>query len=403
VIQVWLWGGASQLETYDPKPDAPAEYRGPYGTIPTSVPGLEISELLPRHARVMDRVAVLRSVHHKENDHQAGMHLCLTGHSPQKDPFVESSHPSVGSVVARTRGSNQRGLPPYVRIGWNPDEKPWRDLPYRAATWGARYDPMELLTVAEEDSYRTSSLDLVAGLTTGRLEGRRALLKRFDSLRRRLDATGTMSTMDHFHRLATDMLTTEKARQAFDLEKEDPRLRDRYGRHRSGQTYLLARRLVEAGVTFVTVIDPGFGQVPNSYGWDMHHKLERGMEHCAPPFDQALTALIEDVHDRGLDRDVLVLVWGEFGRTPRINKFAGRDHWANLQSVLISGGGLRMGQVIGSSTDKGEVPRDRPLWAHDVLAMLYRHLGIDPRRTFPNDAGRPVFVLPKGEVIEELV
>ena len=255
----------------------------------------------------------------------------------------------------------------------------------------------------EEDSYAINSLDLVAGLTAGRLEGRRTLLKRVDTLRRRLDATGTTSAMDHFHRLATDMLTSDRARVAFDLEREDPRLRDRYGRHRSGQTYLLARRLVEAGVTFVTVIDPGFGEVPNSYGWDMHHKLVRGMEHCAPPFDQALTALIEDLQDRGLNRDVLVLVWGEFGRTPRINKFAGRDHWTSLQSVLFAGGGLRMGQVLGSSTAKGEVPKDRPLSVPDVLTMLYRHLGIDPRQTFPDPAGRPVFVLPQGEVIDELV
>jgi hypothetical protein len=170
VIQVWLWGGPSHLETYDPKPDAPAEYRGPYGTISTNVPGLEISDLLPRHARIMDRVALLRSVHHKELDHQEGMHLCLTGHSAAKDPAVESSHPSTGSVVSRTRGSNRRGLPPYVRIGWNPDGRrnTWRELPYRAATWGARYDPMEILA---DRGRKTPTRSTASTLLPGSLPG----------------------------------------------------------------------------------------------------------------------------------------------------------------------------------------------------------------------------------------
>ncbi len=405
VIQVWLGGEPSHIETYDPKPKAPAEYRGPFAAIQTSLPGVEICECLPRHARVMDQVAVIRSVHHDNNDHQHGLHWCLTGHFPETNPFRRSSHPSTGSITARVRGANQPGLPPYVRVGYTTDGKgrPWRELPYRAAYLGPGYDPMEVLTNRHSESYHVNNLDLVAEMTNDRLQERQALLKRFDMLRRHVDDGVATGAVDHFQQQALNLLTGGRAEAAFDLEREDSRLRDRYGRHRSGQTLLLARRLVEAGVTFVTVIEPGFGQVSGSYGWDMHKHIEKGMNKAAPGFDQAVTSLIEDLSDRGLDKDVMVLVWGEFGRTPRINDKGGRDHWAQVQSVLIAGGGFRMGQVIASSTAKGEVPQDRPIWIHDVLATLYHHLGIDPNQMFLNHAGRPVHILPQGTVISELL
>ena len=405
VIQVWLGGGPSHFETYDPKPKAPAEFRGPFGAIQTKVPGLTICETLPQHARITDKVTLIRSVHHNNSDHQHGLHWCLTGHFPETNPSVRSTHPSTGSITSRVRGANQLGLPPYVRIGYTTDGdgRPWRELPYRAVYLGPGDDPMEVLKDRRSESYRVNNLDLVARMTVGRLLERQELLQRFDSFRRRVDAGVTMGAIDHFHQQALNMLTTGRAQNAFDLEAEDARLRDRYGRHRPGQTLMLARRLVEAGVTFVTVIEPGFGQVSGTFGWDMHRTIGNGMNKAGPPFDQAVTALIEDLNDRGLGKDVLVLVWGEFGRTPRINDKAGRDHWADVQSVLIAGGGFRMGQVIGSSTDKGEFPQDRPLWIYDVLATLYHHLGIDPEKTFPNHAGRPVPILPQGSVISELL
>ena len=213
---------------------------------------------------------------------------------------------------------------------------------------------------------------------------------------------GRTSSWDHFHQAAFDLVTGDKAGAAFDLEKEDAKTRERYGHNRSGQTALLARRLVEAGVTFVTVIDPGVGL--SSSGWDLHKKLEWGMNTCCPRMDRAVTTLIEDLHERELNRKVLVVVvWGEFGRTPKINKDAGRDHWGDLQSVMIAGGDYRHGQIIGSSTSNGEVPKDRPLWPYDMVATIYHHLGIDPHQTPMTPAGRSKPLLEKGEVIHELL
>jgi hypothetical protein len=412
VIQYWLGGAASHIETYDPKPEAPAEFRGRFRAIDTSVPGVRICETLPLHARIMDRVALLRSVRHDNSDHQHGMHWCQTGHDARANgvnPFKGSSHPASGSVTAKVRGSNQAGLPPYVHIGYPLDEVPGRHYPHGAAHLGPAYDPFVVLDARTGDGkdpgldrdFQVHSLDLAAGLSAAALADRHELLARFEALQRRAEQPGAMDALDDFHRLAFEMLTGGRARAAFDLEQEDRCTRERYGATRPGQTALLARRLVEAGVTFVTVVDPGVGL--SSSGWDLHSRLEWGMQTACPRMDQAVTALIEDLYQRGLERRVLLVVWGEFGRTPRINDQAGRDHWADVQSVLIAGGGLRMGQVIGSSTAKGEVPHDRPLWPYDVVATMYRHLGIDPALTFPNHAGRPIAVLEKGEPIRELL
>jgi len=412
VIQYWLGGAASHQETYDPKPDAPKEFRGPFSPIRTNVPGIHICETLPLHAKIMDKVALIRSCHHDNSDHQHGMHWCQTGHDAKANgvnPFKGSSHPSIGAITARTRGANALGVPPYVHIGYPLDKVPGRHYPHSAAYLGRGYDPYVILDRRTGDGkdpgldrdFRVQSLDLPAGLTTATLGERRGLLKGLDRLRRHADTTGTIEAMDHHQQSAFEMLTGPGAQSAFDLEKENQRTRDRYGHHRPGQTALLARRLVERGVTFVTVVDPGVGLT--SSGWDLHTKLEAGMNTACPRMDQAVTALIEDLIARGLAKRVLLVVWAEFGRTPRINAKAGRDHWADVQSVLISGGGLRMGQVIGSSTAKGEVPKDRPLWPYHILAMMYRHLGIDPERTFNDHTGRPIPILARGGVIEELV
>lgn len=412
VIQYWLGGAASHFETYDPKPDAPVEFRGPFRPIPTNVPGIQISETLPLHARIMDKVALLRSVHHDNSDHQHGMHWCQTGHDAKANgvnPFKGSSHPSIGSITANVRGANQPGMPPYVHIGYELDQVAGRHHPHNAAYLGRRFVPFSILDQRTGDGkdpgldrdFQVKNLKLLDGLTGRTIADRRALLAQFDRLRRGMHQKGAIDGLDHFQQAAFEMLTGQRARAAFDLEQEDERTRRRYGPSRSGQTALLARRLVEAGVTFVTVVDPGVGL--SSSGWDLHTQLEWGMKTACPRMDQAVTALIEDLHERGLDRTVLLVVWGEFGRTPRINKDGGRDHWADVQSVLIAGGGLRMGQVIGASTAKGERPKDRPLWPFDILSTIYRHLGIDTQRAFLNEVGRPIPILDSGQMIRELV
>lgn len=412
VIQYWLGGAASHIETYDPKPEAPVEIRGPFRPIATNVPGTHICETLPLHARLMDKVTIVRSARHDNSDHQHGMHWCQTGHDARVngvDPFVGSSHPSLGSVTAKTRGPNHSGLPPYVHIGYPLDEVPGRHFPHGAAALGTRYEPFQILDrrtgdgkdPGQDADFRVSCFDLAARLTPEVLRDRRQLLAGLDHVRREMDASGAMHAMDYYHQVAFDMLTGSPASEAFDLEREDPRVRERYGQSRPGQTALLARRLVEAGVTFVTVVDPGVGL--SSSGWDLHSRLEWGMQTACPRMDRAVTALIEDLHERGLERDVLVVVWGEFGRTPRINQQGGRDHWADAQSVLLAGGDFRHGQVIGATTPGGEQPQERPIWPYDVDATIYHHLGIDPHLTFENTAGRPVPVLAQGEAIRELL
>lgn len=412
VIQYWLNGAASQFETYDPKPDAPAEIRGPFHPIATNVPGVHLCETLPLHARMMDRVTILRSVHHDNNDHQHGMHWCQTGHDAKAagvSPFKKSSHPCSGSVTALLRGPNRAGLPPYVLIGYPLDDQGvHRFFPYRSAYLGVKYNPLEILKKrtgdgkdpAQDRDFRVRSLDPIGELTRETLIQRRELLGRLSRARQELDPRPT-AAWDHFHQSAFNLVAGDRAGSAFDLAQEDDKTRERYGHHRSGQTALLARRLVEAGVTFVTVIDPGVGL--SSSGWDLHTKLEWGSKTASPPMDRAVTTLIQDLHERGLEKNVLVVVWGEFGRTPMINKDAGRDHWAGVQSVLLAGGEYRHGQVIGSSMPKGDVPRDRPLWPYDVVATMYHHLGIDPHQTPVTPTGRTKPLLEKGEVIRELL
>lgn len=412
VIQYWLNGAASHFETYDPKPEAPSEVRGPFNPISTCVPGVQICEALPLHAGIMNQVTLIRSLQHDNPDHQHGMHWCQTGHDAKAngvDPFKESSHPCSGSMTAMLRGPNHPGLPPYVLIGYPLDDQGiHRYYPHRAAYLGVSYDPLEILKnrtgdgkdPGQDQDFRVRSLDLLGGLTRKDLSKRRTLLAQFDGIQGRL-AQGQTRSWDRFHQSALDLLAGDRTGAAFDLEQEDAKTRERYGQNRSGQTALLARRLVEAGVTFVTVIDPGVGL--SSSGWDLHSKLEWGTKTASPRMDQAVTTLIQDLHERGLDKKVLVVVWGEFGRTPRINKEAGRDHWAGVQSVMIAGGNYRHGQVIGSSTAKGEVPQTRPLWPYDLVATMYHHLGIDPRSTPITSTGRSKPLLERGEVIRELL
>jgi uncharacterized protein (DUF1501 family) len=392
VILLWLDGGPSQFETYDPKPEAPAEYRGLYRTIQTSVPGMNFCELLPMHARIAHKMAVIRSVAHRESGHGSAIKNLNTGY-PHPPGTNEGTflYPGVGAIVAKSREQERRGLPHYVCL---PTAGIFKGDVAGGAYLGSAYDPF-----AANPADGTAALIPPAELSLSRLENRRALLSSLDRMRRDVDVSGMMEGMDAFTRQAFEMVTGRAAREALDLSREPASVRERYGAavERAqpwGQSCLLARRLVEAGVSFVGI---GMG------GWDDHGEaLVQRLPQRARIYDRAVTALIEDLSARGLDRKVLVLAWGEFGRTPRINR-GGRDHWPSSMSVLMAGGGLSMGQVIGSTNARGERPQDHPLHPNDVLATVYRHLGIDHRHAFVNPQGRPIPLLPNGEPIAQLV
>jgi len=391
VILLWLDGGPSQFETYDPKPAAPVEYRGQFNPIRTRIPGIDICELLPRHAQIADKFTIIRSVAHNESGHGSAVKNLNTGY-PHPPGTNEGTflYPGVGAVVARVREHQRRGLPHYVCV---PTSGVFKGDTGGGVYLGSAYDPF-----AANPSDGAAALTAPVELSLPRLQNRRTLLSSLDRLRRDADASGMMEGMDAFTRQAFEMVTGPAARQALDLSRESTAVRERYGKgvernHSWGQSCLLARRLVEAGVSFVAV---GLG------GWDDHGQdLQNDMPRRAPIYDAAVSALIQDLYDRGLDRKVVVLAWGEFGRTPRINR-GGRDHWPSSMSVLLAGGGMNMGQVIGSTNARGERPQDRPLHPNDVLATVYRHLGIDHHHAFVNPQGRPIPLLPSGTPIAEL-
>ena len=399
VILVWLDGGPPQHETYDPKPDAPMEFRGPLKAIKTAVPGVHLPELLPEHARLMDKISLLRSVHHNTGDHFAAAHWMLTGYHGSTSADLSPQYPSAGSVVTKLRGAKRAGMPAYVglptthSVGLAPGY-------HGAAYLGVANNPFTADGDPSAQGYQVPNLGLPAGLDAARLSHRKTLLTAFDSARRDVDRSGLMDGLDRFASEAFSMISGPAARAAFDLSAEDPRLRDRYGRHRWGQSALLARRLVESGVRFVTLTFDG---------WDFHSSLEAGMKRVLPVLDKAVATLIDDLSQRGLLDSTMVVVMGEFGRGPRINKglpqdpVPGRDHWGEVMSVLMTGGGLAQGKVVGASNAKGEVPKERPLRPQDVLATIYHQLGIDLSTAFVNRAGRPISIGSDGQVIAELV
>lgn len=386
VIYLELAGGPSQFETYDPKPDAPREYRGMFGSIPTTLAGIRFCDLMPRQARILDKLAIVRSIRHRHNSHDPSSHLVQSGYYKVGPKGGPNQFPCIGSTISKLRGPNAHGLPAYAAI-----PKVMRNG--RAAFLGNSYDPFEVGNDPNAPDFNVKNLVLEDGLTIPRLQGRRELLTSLDQARRFVDTSGVGESIDRFTAEALELVTGERARKAFDLSREDDRLRDLYGRHPFGQGMLLARRLVEAGVTIATVRIPG---------WDDHSNIEPAMNAKGPPYDQAITALISDLHLRGLDRDVLVVAIGEFGRTPRINKKAGRDHWGPLMSVLFAGGGVRGGNIIGASNANGEVPIETEYHPNNVLATIYRHLGVDPASTITDFSGRPHHLLDRHEVIREL-
>jgi hypothetical protein len=302
-------------------------------------------------------------------------------------------YPSAGSITAKLRGANREGMPAYVAV---PYAASVGLVPgYNSAAYlGTSYNPFQTGGDPNTPYFSVQNLKLPNGMTVSQLEDRRKLLKCFDRMRRDVDRSGALSSLDKFQMQAFEMISGPRARRAFDIGKEDPRLRDRYGRHTWGQSCLLARRLVEAGVTFVTV---------HMGGWDDHANIKQAMQSKLPPYDKALAALVADLSDRGLYKKVAICVCGEFGRTPRVNPSAGRDHWGESGFCLLGGGGLKTGLAVGSTNEKGERPKDRPVTPEDMLATLYSVLGIDTTKKFIDRSGRPHPVLSSGKPIKELV
>jgi uncharacterized protein (DUF1501 family) len=407
VILLYLNGGPSHLETYDLKPAAPIEYRSIYRPIATAVPGMEICERFPLQAKLADKFSLVRSLNHDVGIHSDGGIVVLTGkRNTVLDPMSRSrsEHPDFGSVASKLRGLGPRAIPPYVSI-------PSPMYMTRPVYLGGEHAAFVVPNPTAGRAVRAQMLS-APGRDDQRLAGRRQLLDQFDGWRRALD-DDTAGRLDQFRARAFEMLTSPHVAEAFDLSKEDARLRDRYGQHAWGQGCLLARRLAEAGAAVVTlnINTPKNGE--EFTNWDDHIQnagrpghFGKYMDVRLPYLDEALSALIEDIFARGLERRIMVVVTGEFGRTPRLSKNAngvGRDHWPQAYTALVSGGGLRMGQVVGATSAKGEYPTERPYAPQDLLATIYRHLGIDWHTAFIDYAGRPVAILPQGRVIEELV
>jgi hypothetical protein len=387
VIWVWLGGGPTHIETFDPKMEAPAEYRSMVGAVKTSVPGVHIGGLFPEMARQAGRMAFVRSFMHGNSGHAGGSHFVMTGvDHPPADAGMPPIKPSFGSITAKARGANnaRTGMPTYVRLmGLYADGPNWL---------GPTYAPFDIGGQAR------SNLNLhVAAAHVGH---RRSLLKSFDTVNRQIDRSGTMSGLDSFEQQAFD-LVLGRAKEAMDLNREDPRVRDKYaeGTAGLGSNLLMARRLCEAGCGFVTLHYANSNQ-----GWDMHNKMLPQLKQACPPMDRAIGIFLEDLAQRGLSEKILLVLTGEFGRTPRINGDAGRDHWGPLCTLALAGGGLKMGQVVGESSSKAEVPRSTPIYPKELMATIFHVLGIDLHLQYPDPSGRPQYLIPEGaQPIAELV
>jgi len=408
VILFWMWGGPSQLETYDMKPDAPAEYRGPLNPIRTNVPGLDICEYMPLQAQMADKFSVIRSLHHEMSAHNDGSIEVLTGKTPSvPDPTSQahSKHPDFGMIAAKLRGPHPDGLPQYIGVQRSPfmTQPNYLGSAYKSFDTG---DP-------SQEKFAPPNLTLGTGVDHSRLGDRRYLLGQFDQYRRRYEHD--IEGIDEFQSAAFQILTSAKVAEAFNIQGEDPKLRDRYGRHRWGQSCLLARRLAEAGAAVINVDATAPNNSTKHFSWDDHagaFHLDYAQRERLPQMDQALTALVSDLHDRGLDQQVMVIACGEFGRTPRVThapkNFSdqiglGRDHWPGAFSAFIAGGGLRMGQVVGETNSKSEYPLHDPVTPQDLLATVYRHLGVDWNAQLNDFSGRPISILPHGKPIEQLI
>ena len=403
VILLWLDGGPSHMDLYDMKPDAPSESRGIWNPIHTNVPGMDITEMFPLQAKCADKFSLVRSLHHNNGDHFAGGHWMLTGRGGASGARTPGQSPCFASMATKVLGPRDPSMPAYVSVPYA-SSIGLRPGYFGGNFLGVQHDPFETGSDPNRQNFQVKNLNLAKGLTIQRLNERKELLQSFDRLRKDVDQSGMLNSMDRLDQKAYDMVTGDKARKAFDLNSEDEKIRDQYGRQTWGQSVLLARRLVEAGTTFVTV---HFG------GWDHHWNLKSGMENYLPRVDQAVSALFEDLAQRGLSEKVLVVLCGEFSRTPRMNNGGnggpplskgtpGRDHWGNSMFCLLGGGGVKGGRVIGSTTRLGDAPADRPVRPGHIHHTIYRALGMDPGIHFLDHSGRPTVAIDHGEVIHEL-
>jgi hypothetical protein len=419
VILFWANGGPSHLDMFDLKPGAPAEYRGPFQPTQTNVPGIEINSLLPRLSKMADKYTVVRSLYHERNEHSGGTHRFLSGYASKAANLNHGEFPELGSVVAKHLiGRENAGVPPFVAntkfygggpAYLGPVYAPFMPNPNPLSSTGANtYDPIPIYRRPGAQDNFTLTTD---GVLT--LDRRSDLLRSLDQLPRKLDESGTVSAVDSFQQQALSMLVGGKTRQAFDISHESERTRAQYGETHWGKSLLTCRRLIEAGVRFVQC--QAEFRLPAALGrtstWDDHSvnaDIFKAYEVKLPVLDQAIAALIEDLHERGLDQRVLFLFCGEFGRTPKIqyqdaSGRPGRDHWSRAMSIFLAGGGFKMGQVIGATSAKAEEPVERVMNSNCLLATIYERFGINPSGTLADRLGRPIPILPAGEPIAELI
>jgi hypothetical protein len=379
VIWLWLSGGPTHVETFDPKMTAPVEYRSVTGDVQTNLPGVSLGGTFPLMAANADKFAFVRSFAHSTSSHGAGTEWLMTGHyNRESNRNGIQSRPSIGSIVSRTRGTNHpvTGMPTYVRMGSIRGDGP--------AYLGTAYSPFDPSGQARRN------MDIT--VEEHRIGDRRNLLTSLDTINRQVDSSGIMDGLDGFERQAFNLVLGQSA-QAFDINGEDPKTVERYGRG-LGESMLKARRLCEAGAAFVNI---SFGS------WDMHGSIERSMRSRGPQVDQAVSALVEDLAQRGMSEKVLLVITGEFGRTPKINRNAGRDHWGRLSTLALSGGGLQMGQVVGESAPKVDVPATDPISPGDLMATIFHMFGISRQIQYIDNFGRPRYMIEEGKAIEALI
>jgi hypothetical protein len=389
IILLFQFGGPSHLDTFDPKPKAPAEIRGEFSAIATNVSGIQVTAPLPRLAKIADKYALVRSVHHNRSNHNSGAYYSLTGREPLVDIVTANASatdfPHPGSIVAYL-DPKDRKVPTSVSLPTMIADGPFRTPGEFAGMLGKMYDPLWVLSDPNSAGFDARDFSLPADVDIGRVDDRKSILQELDARSRLLDEAGTIEGMSAYQARAMDLLTSPATKKAFDIKQEPVAVRDRYGRHTYGQSILLARRLVEAGVRFVTVYySAGIG------GWDTHKDNFATLKNSRLPHtDQSVSALLEDLDARGLLQETLVYWTGDFGRTPKINKDAGRDHWPPCQTVLMAGGGIRGGQVYGASDSTGAFPADKPARPDDISATLFHALGFDPETTIVDQLKRPV-------------
>ena len=383
VIYIYLPGGAAHQETFDPKPFAPVEYRGPLGSIETSIPGVRLGEMLTHTAKVVDKIAICRSMTHGEAAHERGTHNMFTGYRPS--PALQ--YPSMGSVVAHEFGP-RNNLPPYVCIPNQPNE--FAGTGYLSSS----YAGFSLGSDPADKNFQVRDLSLPGGVDGGRFDKRRRMLDVVNDYFREKEKSDSLDALDTFYDRAYSLISSQQAREAFDMAKEPDAIKDEYGRNQAGMRMLLARRLVEAGVRFVTLT---YG------GWDMHDNIQNGIKNQVPALDQGFATLIRDLDRRGLLSSTLVCIGSEFGRTPKINNLAGRDHWPKVFSVVMAGGGIKQGLVYGSSNATASEPEDDPLTVEDWATTIYDRLGIVADKELMAPGDRPIEIVDGGKVRKELI